>query len=102
MQNYSSSSSNEGKTKNGSHYPRSNKHYKKKIVWVLLDSGFDDNIAFVRKNKSMLLPCSKRLVPQLWKTLNGIFQTKRKARAELNFFHYSDSKSMTSFLVLKP
>jgi hypothetical protein len=40
----------------------------------------------------MLLPYSKRLVPQPWNTLNGIFQTKRKAWIELNFFEYSDSK----------
>ncbi len=41
----------------------------------------------------MLLPYSKKLVPQSWNTSNGIFQTKRKARVELNFFFdYSDSK----------
>ena len=40
----------------------------------------------------MLLPYLKRLVPQLWNTLNGIFQTKRKAWVELNFFEYSDRK----------
>jgi hypothetical protein len=40
----------------------------------------------------MLLPYSKRLIPQLWNILNGIFQTWRKAGVELNFFKYSDSK----------
>jgi hypothetical protein len=40
----------------------------------------------------MLLPNSKRLVPQSWNTLNGIFQTWRKAQVELNFFEYSDRK----------
>jgi len=40
----------------------------------------------------MLLPYSKRLVPHLWNTSNGIAQTKRKARVELNFFNYSNSK----------
>jgi hypothetical protein len=40
----------------------------------------------------MLLFSSKRLVPQLWNTLNGMFQTKRKAEIVLNFFGYSDSK----------
>jgi hypothetical protein len=40
----------------------------------------------------MLLPYSKRLVPQSWNTSNGIFQTRRKARFELNFFEYSDCK----------
>ncbi len=33
-----------------------------------------------------------QLVPQSWNTLNGIFQTKHKARVELNFFDCSDSK----------
>jgi hypothetical protein len=46
----------------------------------------------VSKDKSILFPYSKRLVPQLWNTLNRIFQTKRKARVELNFSDYSDSK----------
>jgi hypothetical protein len=40
----------------------------------------------------MLLPSSKRLVPQSWNTSNGVFQTKRKAESGLNFFEYFDSK----------
>jgi hypothetical protein len=40
----------------------------------------------------MLLPSLKRLVPQSWNTLNGMFQTKCKAKIELNYFEYSDSK----------
>ncbi len=59
---------------------------------VLLDSGSDGNLVFVRKDKPMLLPYSKRLVPKLWNTSNGIFQTKRKAMVELNFFECLDSK----------
>jgi hypothetical protein len=61
-------------------------------VRVLLDSGSDGNLVFVDKDKSMLLPFSKRLVPQLWNTSNGMFQTKQKAEIEQNFFEYSDSK----------
>ncbi len=41
----------------------------------------------------MLLPSLKRIVPQLWNTSNGMFQTKHKAGIDLNFFKYSDSKS---------
>ncbi len=48
----------------------SNKHYKQKLVRVLLDSGSDSNFVFVSKDKPILLPYSKRLVPQLWNTLN--------------------------------
>jgi hypothetical protein len=68
-----------GRPKNSHHRQRSNKHYKQKLVWVLLDSGSGSNLVFVDKDKSMLLPSLKRLVPQSWNTLNGMFQTKRKA-----------------------
>jgi hypothetical protein len=66
--------------------------HKQKLVRVLLDSGSDCNLIFVDKNKPMLLPSSKRLVPQSWNTLNGMFQTKRKAEIELNFFEYLNRK----------
>ncbi len=79
-----------GRPKHGHHRQGSNKHYKQKLVWVLLDSGSDGDLVFVDKDKPMLLPSSKRLVPQLWNILNGMFQTKRKAEIELNFFEYSN------------
>ncbi len=108
-----------GNSKHGYHRHGSNKHYKKKIVRVLLDSGSDGDLVFVNVDKPMLLPYSKRLVSQSWTTLNGIFQTEQKARVELNFFDYSDSKrtiqnlmwssmerkvscNLTSFLTTKP
>ena len=81
-----------GNSKHGYHRHRSNKHYKKQIVRVLLDSGSDGDLVFVSKDKPMLLPYSKRLVPQSWNTSNGISHTKRQARVELNFLDYSDSK----------
>ncbi len=81
-----------GRPKHGHHRQCSNKHYKKKIVRVLLDSGSDGDLVFVDKDKPMLLPSSKRLAPQSWNTSNGMFQTKHKAEIELNFLEYSDSK----------
>jgi hypothetical protein len=81
-----------GNPKDGYTCQCSNKHCKQKIVRVLLNSGSDCNLIFVNKDEPMLLPYSKRLVPQLWNTLNGIFQMRRKAWVELNFFKYSDSK----------
>jgi hypothetical protein len=81
-----------GKLRHSNHRQCSNKHYKQKLVWVLLDSGSDGDLVFLDKGKPMLLPSSKRLVPQSWNTLNGMFQTKHKAEIELNFFEYSDSK----------
>jgi hypothetical protein len=53
-----------GKSKHGYHHHRSKKHYKKQIVWILLDSGSDGDLVFVNKDKSMSLPYSQRLVPQ--------------------------------------
>ncbi len=81
-----------GRPKHGYHRQRSNKHYKRKLVWVLLDSGSDGDLIFMDKDKPMLLPSAKRLVPQSWNTLSGRFQTTRKVEIELNFFEYSDSK----------
>jgi hypothetical protein len=81
-----------GRPKQSHHRQVSNKHYKQKLVRVLLDSGSGSNLVFVDKDKPMLLPFLKKLVPQLWNTSNGMFQAKRKAEIELNFFEYSDSK----------
>ncbi len=81
-----------GNPKDGYTHQHSNKHCKQRIVQVLLDSSYYSDLIFVNKDKPMLLPYSKRLVPQSWNTLNGIFQMQHKAWVELNFFEYSDSK----------
>jgi hypothetical protein len=81
-----------GNPKDGYTRQLSNQHCKQKIVPVLLDRGSDSHLIFVNKDKPMLHPYLKRLVPQSWYTLNWIFQMQRKARVELNFFKYSDSK----------
>jgi hypothetical protein len=52
-----------GRQKHSHHRQHSNKHYKQKLVQVLLDSGSDGNL-LVDKDKPMLLPSLKRLVPQ--------------------------------------
>jgi hypothetical protein len=85
-----------GNPKNCCHRCGSNKHYKQKLVRVLIDSGSDSNHVLVSKDKPILLPYSTGLVPQLWNTSNGIFNTKLKARIKLNFFEYSDSKGYYS------
>ncbi len=63
-----------GNPKDGYTHQCGNKHCRQKIVWVLLDSGSDGDLIFVNKDKPVLLPYSKRLVPQSWNTSNGIFQ----------------------------
>jgi hypothetical protein len=82
-----------GKPRHGNHRQRSNKHYKQKLVWFLLDSGSDGNLIFLAKDKPMLLcPYLTRLVPQSLNTSNGMFQTKRKAEIKLNYCEYSNTK----------
>jgi hypothetical protein len=81
-----------GNSKDGYTHQCSKKHCKQGLVQVLLNSGSDGDLILVSKDKPMLLPYSKKLVPQSWNTLNGIFQTKRKAWVELNFFECSDRK----------
>jgi hypothetical protein len=81
-----------GRPKHGHHCQGNNKHYKQKLVRVLLDSGSDGDLVFIDKDKPMLLPSSKKLVPQSWNTSNGMFQTKHKAEIELNFFEYPNRK----------
>jgi hypothetical protein len=81
-----------GNPKDGYTRQCSNKHFTQNIVRDLLDSGSNGNLIFVNKDRPMLLPYSKRLVPRSWNTSNGIFLMRRKARVELNFFEYSDSK----------
>jgi hypothetical protein len=81
-----------GRPKHGPHRQHSNKHYKQKLVRILLDSGFDCDLVFIDKDKPVLLLSLKRLVPQSWNTSNRRFQPKQKAEIELNFFKYSDSK----------
>ncbi len=48
-----------GRPKHGHHQQHSNKHYKQKLVRVLLDPGSDSNLVFIDKDKPMLLPSSK-------------------------------------------
>ncbi len=52
-----------GRPKHGHHCQHSSKHYKQKLVLVLLDSGSDSDLVYVDKEKPMWLPYSKKLVP---------------------------------------
>jgi hypothetical protein len=45
-----------GRPKHSHNCQCSNKHYKQKLVWIMLDSGSDGDLIFVDKDKPMLLP----------------------------------------------
>jgi hypothetical protein len=53
-----------GNTKDGYTHLCSNKHCKQRMVQVPLDSGSDGDLIYVNKDKPMLFPYSKSLVPQ--------------------------------------
>jgi hypothetical protein len=69
-----------GRPKHSHHRQHSNKHYKQKLVQVLLDSGSDGDLVFVEKDKPMLLPSLKRLVPQCGIRQMGGFRPKEKLK----------------------
>jgi hypothetical protein len=48
-----------GKPKDGHHRHRSNKHYKQKLVRVLLDSGSDSNLIFIKNDNPCCFPPQK-------------------------------------------
>ncbi len=52
-----------GSPKDGYTRQRSNKHCKQNIMRFLLDSGSNGDLIFVNKDKPILLPYSKKLVP---------------------------------------
>ncbi len=54
-----------GRPRLSHHRQGSNKNSKQKLVQVLLHSGSDGVLVFVDKDKPLLLPSSKRLVPKL-------------------------------------
>ena len=55
-------------------------------IKVLLDSGSDGDLYFLKKGTDKTFPYSKRQVPKSWHTLNGRFQTNGRANLRVNFF----------------
>ena len=51
---------------------------------VLLDSGSDDNLLFLRKGSKVRIPYVTWKIPQNWRTSNGTFCTNRVADMELH------------------
>jgi hypothetical protein len=48
-----------GRSKHGHHRQCSNKHYKRKLVWVMLDSGSDGDLIFIDKDNPCCFPQQK-------------------------------------------
>ena len=61
-------------------------------VKVLLDSGSDGDLYFLRKGTDKHFPYLKRQVPKSWHTSNGSFQTNGRAKLRVKFFEYSTNR----------
>ena len=71
---------------------KNNKQQSAKRVWrVLLDSGSDGDLVFVRKGTSEV-PYTRRNAAQKWRTTNGIFETNKVGNLNMIFPSFSESK----------
>ena len=62
---------------------------------VLLDSGSDGDILFVRKGTADRVPTKSRLSPQKWRTSCGTFETSKVGKnLEFSFPEFSDSRTI--------
>ena len=68
------------------------KQQSAKRVWrVLLDSGSDGDLLFVRKG-TLEVPYVRRNAAQKWRTSNGTFETNKVGKLDLIFPNFSESK----------
>ena len=61
---------------------------------VLLDSGSNGDLLFMKKGSSKCISIVKRVVPQSWGTSNGTFVTDKVGDIEISFVEYSASKKV--------
>ena len=74
-------------------YNSKKRRVDRKIWRVLLDSGSDDDLLFIKKGSiEGKIPYSTRQIPQYWQGSTGVFTTDRRADLELIFPEYSHSK----------
>jgi hypothetical protein len=55
---------------------------------VLLDSGSNGDLLFMKKGSSKCISIVKRVVPQSWGTSNGTFVTDKVDDIEISFVEY--------------
>ena len=71
---------------------KNNKQQSAKRVWrVLLDSGSDGDLVFVRKGTSEV-SYTRRNAAQKWRTSNGTFETNKVGNLNMIFPNFSESK----------
>ena len=72
--------------------PRSKSSYRssqqKKLIKVLLDSGSDSDLLFIKKGSTACIPCCNRQVPLKWNTSAGTFTTKKVGKVDITFCEF--------------
>ena len=69
---------------------------QRRVYRVLLDSGSDGDLAFVRKGMKESVPCKKHIAPQKWHTSSGTFVTNKVGHnLEFIFPEFSESRMVT-------
>ena len=64
----------------------------KRALRVLLDSGSDGDLVFVKKGSRLKVPYKERYAAQTWRTSNGTFKTTNVAKLDVCFPEFSTSK----------
>jgi hypothetical protein len=67
---------------------------KNKTIRVLLNSGLNGDLLFMKKGTSKDIPVIKRAVPQLRGTSNGTFVTVKVGNIKIAFVDFSKSKKV--------
>ena len=65
---------------------RSSQH--KKLIKVLLDSGSDSDLLFIKKGSTACIPCCNRQVPLKWNTSAGTFTTMKVGKVDITFCEF--------------
>ena len=69
---------------------------QRRVYRVLLDSGSDEDLAFVCKGMKESVPCKKCIAPQRWRTSSGTFVTDKVSdNLEFIFPEFSESRTVT-------
>ena len=76
-------------------YTKDKRTQSKRVLRVLLDSGSDGDLLFVKEGDKSPIPFKERFRPQKWRTSNGTFETSKVGKVELIFPEFSDSKMAT-------
>ena len=64
----------------------------KRALRVLLDSGSDGDLLFLKKGRRLKVPYKERYAAQTWRTSNGTFKTTNVAKLDVSFPEFSTSK----------